>query len=306
MSAIDITGTALTIHAWVKFDAFGGVDRPAIGKWGAGNLQYFLMGSGTGKPDFRCDGTGGQTVATGSTTMSTGTWYALTGRKSGTGAGSGKVYLNGVEDGSVTASTTILNASSPLRFGADSFGNLLDGSVAEVAIWDIALTPDEIAALGKGVSPLLIQPQNLKGYWPLYGAGSPEPDLSGNRNNATITGSVSAANHAPVGLYVPDAGAGFSTENTVVPTIAVPFISSATSVFAPTLAASGAVPLTVPFIAATTTVYAPTIQSNSIDLPFIAATTAAYPPRLVGLGMGVSVAFADTMLEPYPTWTRIG
>ena len=37
---------------------------------------------------------------------------------------------------------------------------------------------------------------------PLYGVASPEPDLSGNGNNGTVTGTV-LADHAPVGPYVP-------------------------------------------------------------------------------------------------------
>jgi hypothetical protein len=31
---------------------------------------------------------------------------------------------------------------------------------------------------------------NLKGWWPLDGYQSPEPDLSGNGNNGTLTGTA--------------------------------------------------------------------------------------------------------------------
>lgn len=44
----------------------------------------------------------------------------------------------------------------------------VDGSSAEAAIWDVALTDEEVASLSVGVSPLLVRPQSLKGYWPMF------------------------------------------------------------------------------------------------------------------------------------------
>lgn len=43
----------------------------------------------------------------------------------------------------------------------------IDGRIAEVAIWDVILTPGEMAAVTRGVSPLLIRPGNLQEYLPL-------------------------------------------------------------------------------------------------------------------------------------------
>jgi hypothetical protein len=42
-----------------------------------------------------------------------------------------------------------------------------EGSLAEVAFWDVELTATEMSALGAGVSPLLIRPANLVYYAPL-------------------------------------------------------------------------------------------------------------------------------------------
>lgn len=43
----------------------------------------------------------------------------------------------------------------------------MEGRVAEVGIWDVALDDDEIAALASGFSPLFIRPQSLVYYAPL-------------------------------------------------------------------------------------------------------------------------------------------
>jgi len=44
----------------------------------------------------------------------------------------------------------------------------MDGRVAEAAIWNVAMSDDEVAALAAGASPLTIRTQNLVAYWPLW------------------------------------------------------------------------------------------------------------------------------------------
>lgn len=76
----------------------------------------------------------------------------------------------------------------------------LNGSLAEAAIWDVALTDDQMRMLAGRRCALRVRPDRLVatgGYWPFYGTGSPEPDLSGRGNNGTVTGAV-VADHAPV------------------------------------------------------------------------------------------------------------
>lgn len=75
------------------------------------------------------------------------------------------------------------NAGSPIRF--------FSGRLAEVAIWTVALDAAEVAALGKGFSPLLIRPTSLAAYWPLdrnsfnKGAGTTTLDRWKNGHNLT-------------------------------------------------------------------------------------------------------------------------
>jgi hypothetical protein len=82
----------------------------------------------------------------------------------------------------------------------DGPSNIFTGSIAEVGIWNVALTAAEIAALATGVQPRYVRPGSLVAYYPLWGlsGSSTEPDLSGSANNLTLTGSPTQANHGPV------------------------------------------------------------------------------------------------------------
>jgi hypothetical protein len=81
----------------------------------------------------------------------------------------------------------------------------MSGRIAEVAIWNAALTDAEVAALASGVRAWMLRPANLKVYAPLWGVGSPEPDYSGNAFHFTVTGAAQA-DHAPVAPFSPWAG----------------------------------------------------------------------------------------------------
>jgi hypothetical protein len=70
--------------------------------------------------------------------------------------------------------------------GTSTVGNAHDGLIAEVGIWNVALTPAEIASLAKGVTCDKVRPQSLKFYAPLI------RDLQDVRDGLTITNTNSA------------------------------------------------------------------------------------------------------------------
>ncbi len=103
------------------------------------------------------------------------------------------IYLNGGSKG--TSNTSVIpagldNTAIGIRATASPAAPL-NGEIAEVAIWNVALTDAEVAILAAGFSPLLVNPQGLVAYWPLIGRTSPEIDLVGG-NNLTVTESVVA------------------------------------------------------------------------------------------------------------------
>lgn len=311
VAAIDITGTALTLSLWAYPDSSGNGIILAKDGGGTTSLQYRIWyNSGIPGYEFDIGDTSNLDVASGGA-IATGVWQHLGLVKNGTGAGALKGYQDGTEVGSVTSNRTIANQSATLRFGGRSADNIFmfDGKIAEVAIWDAALSAAELAALAKGVSPLLIRPANLKGYWPLWGVGSPEADLSGNKNNATITGTVNAANHAPTGPYAPpglpstfggttvsSAKAGFGIAGTNGYGVSESVFTELGRGIAGTVGA-GAKQVTSAGTTSTKAGYA--------IVGTVGGTSGTGGTGVATYTQGVSVAFGDALLDPFPLWTRI-
>jgi hypothetical protein len=101
------------------------------------------------------------------------------------------VYVDGssvtVTEGGTAPSGTHNTNSASYTLGnmQETLGRVWDGSLAEFAIWNAILTSDEAAALGKGVSPLLIRPALLIEYIPMIG-----PATSWVAGATTITGTA--------------------------------------------------------------------------------------------------------------------
>jgi len=100
-------------------------------------------------------------------TYDSGAWIAFAGR------GSSNTVFDVDVDGAVvtgpTTSTSWAN-SSDVQIGArltPSISLPLTGSVAAVAIWDVALTDADVAQLVAGFSPRRVRPQSLRWYAPL-------------------------------------------------------------------------------------------------------------------------------------------
>lgn len=116
------------------------------------------------------------------------TWVSATERR---------LYINGAQ----AAGGTGLPSRNPgqrsdFRLSNNGDGNStlrFNGLLGEWGVWDMALTAAEIAALGKGVSPLRIRPARLTHYWPLFGRRSPEPDLMGGIDLTLNNGPTQAA-----------------------------------------------------------------------------------------------------------------
>lgn len=130
-----------------------------------------------------------------SSLLTANAWNHLVGTYNGTTL---KLYVNGTQTGT-TATPSSLNYTGPngLFFGDyDNNGlgaNFYSGRLADIGIWNTALTQGEISALARGVRCHVIRRPNLLAYWPLDGLVSPEVDLGGQKFNGTLTGTSAAA-----------------------------------------------------------------------------------------------------------------
>ncbi len=206
-SSVNVTGTTLTLSAWVRYTTLpSSPTNPFfIARWDSpgSKLQYVLGAlNPTGKFIFAVGNGSGTASTTLSCTssVSTGIWYHVAATLSGS---SQIIYQNGVNCGSNSAGISMgANGLRTCIVGASISGNncstvnnYLIGQEAEVAIWNVKLTPNEITALANCTSPPVVHGgTSLVGYWPLWGIDSPEQDYSGNKDSGAVTGAT-AGNH---------------------------------------------------------------------------------------------------------------
>lgn len=112
-----------------------------------------------------------------------------------------RAFLDGGSKGTETSTATPANldVTSIGRVGDSSPGGNMDGRIAEVGMWNVALTDDEIAALASGISPLRVRRSSLQAYYPLFAVGGDAINYAGGGNTLTDTNTVTNGDHAPVG-----------------------------------------------------------------------------------------------------------
>jgi hypothetical protein len=144
------------------------------------NRMAVSLGRSTGQGAFRVNITGttmlaqrvddtGAPNASSSTTVANtvGVWYhaAAVFLPSGSNVTG---YINGVAGTPATNSGTTLSTLDRVvigaRLSAGTPGLYFDGEIAEVVMWNAALTADEIGALADNYRPDIIRPQNLVFY----------------------------------------------------------------------------------------------------------------------------------------------
>jgi hypothetical protein len=176
-TSISGAGSALTVAFW-----FNPASTAAAQHMVSGTGFYVATG---GSATINYSG-----VITGSATLSVGTWYHIALTTSGS---TGNAYFSGASDGSSVVSAGSLNNGDHVAAGDQiGGGNYTNGSLADVAIWNVALSSSDIAKLAAGYRPVDVNSANLVLWWPLSGYSSPEPDISGNANNGTLTGTSQA------------------------------------------------------------------------------------------------------------------
>ena len=198
-----VSAYPITIAAWVYLStAQAGelvyiVENPGASSY----VELIIRDNGGGSWRIVAGANGAGTRAFSTTVLSTGQWYHACGTYTSTATRS--VYTDG--GGSATNNTAAGAFAGVNNTGVAcntlDVGATFDGRMAEVAVWSVVLDADEITALAKGFSPLLIRPQSLAAYWPLFGNDSPELDRGKNKFDLTLTATPTKADH--VRMYTP-------------------------------------------------------------------------------------------------------
>ncbi len=164
--------TTFSISAWVNADDWDG------GNTGAANVETWILA--------RDDNTLGRSFAFGVTaTAAVKKWgLQINGAFTAGGlsapalstwiqfgcagtSGNWAVYQNGA---SVATDTTATGATTIGQRTYVDFQGFANARIAEVGFWNVILTAAEMAALGRGYSPILIRPDSLLSYVPLVRA----------------------------------------------------------------------------------------------------------------------------------------
>jgi len=130
-----------------------------------GNNRHILQSNPTPAITATSNAGAGAQVSTGPT-ITSNVWSSGVGRFSATN--SRLSYLDGsagtVNTGNATVTFNQLLIAATTN---TSRTNHFNGDLADIAVWDVALTDDEIVSLAKGFKPYRIRPQSLRTYVPL-------------------------------------------------------------------------------------------------------------------------------------------
>jgi hypothetical protein len=196
---IEITG-AVSVCCWIK--STGSYNSPvsvlaAKGSTAGDGRAYTLQLTSDGKVSSNNNATGvgaNNFITNGTTIIGTNWRHAAHTYNPSTFA---RVYLDAALDGERTSGVpaSVYNNASNLQIGGYVGASLFfDGLIAEVGIWDAALTQPEIASLADGMTCNKVRPQSLVFYAPLV------RDLQDVKGGLTITNNNTAtvANHPRV------------------------------------------------------------------------------------------------------------
>jgi len=184
-----LVSTTGSISAWIKVNSVG-TNRTVAAKFDAGNnlREWLLMVDSNDKIIFNVQddkaANDANTIATGTTSLSVDTWYHVVGTFSP--SGNVKIYLNNtLEDTSTNPATNgCENTAEEIYIGRNGDGAYFDGTIQNVAIWDIALTAGDVEDLYNSGTPTNLQ--NPASYdtpnakWSVYNV----TDMNNMFNNA--------------------------------------------------------------------------------------------------------------------------
>ena len=218
----DFTGS-FTIEALVRprEAAVGGI----VSKYGASG--YSLALTAAGKVNGYLDGSGSNSFDFDSDTTLELNAFSMVSLVYNTTANTATIYINGVKDAQVAATVDPVDQAGDLRIGQNS-GVSFPGDIAEVRLWDVARTAEEIAgyqyAGWDGV------PGNLIGWWKFgEGTGTTLGDSAETPHNGTITGTGALTYYLYDAVATGSAHGKIDTTTTTAATLATGWIPGTTA-----------------------------------------------------------------------------
>ena len=196
VASAPVTAAPLTLACWFRANNLTSTGGLITLTTSANDINYFTLyasGGVAGDPVQLLDGTPNFPATSTTAGFSANTWHHACGVQSSTT--SRTVYLDAGSSATNTSSVTAAGLNQLTIGGFKSAaGNFFSGLIAEVGIWNVSLTQQEIASLAAGYTCDKVRPQGLVFYAPLV------RNLQDVKGGLTITNNNSAtvANHPRV------------------------------------------------------------------------------------------------------------
>jgi hypothetical protein len=183
---------AMTISAWVYLCSAATHIVVSNETTNASGTSLAILSGGAIR--YRTNQAGASTTVTSSATVPTGAWTHVAVIRNGSNV---TFYINGANVGTSSGISNPVAATVSFRIGGDvnAGGTYLDGMIADVHLYSVALSDPQIATLASTstASPNYVFSPSLKGWWWITeGTGSAITDYSGAATNA------GTATNAPV------------------------------------------------------------------------------------------------------------
>jgi hypothetical protein len=162
------TALPITMACWFNSDSTT-VNQRLVGLYESGSsyVDLGIRGADAGDPVAAVANTNGTVQIVGTTAgYSANTWHHACGVFTSTT--SRTAYIDGGNSATGTNTIAQVGNISTTRIG-NFFTDIqyMDGRIAEVGIWNVALTQPEIASLARGMTCEKVRPQSLVFYTPL-------------------------------------------------------------------------------------------------------------------------------------------
>lgn len=163
-SSAPVTTTPCTIAGWVYPDELVSTFTLCCLDYDSNNYRQVGIDS-NGKVRARSrDSSTSATAFTSTTNTNLNEWKHIAGVFAS--ATSRKAYLNGGgKSENTTSATPTASANTKIGYTTGLSTSYASGKIAEVGIWNIALSDSEISALAAGADPRTIQPSYLQELW---------------------------------------------------------------------------------------------------------------------------------------------
>lgn len=198
---LGLTGYPFSFFCWFNGTSFGGSQRTLFSLYENANdfidTVNVIITTGS-KLKLVCrDAVNGYVEFETSATATAGVWSSAAAIWAA--SNSRALYLNGANKVTNTGATAIgladINRMALGAFRQTPTIEFFAGQIAHAAMWNTALTDDDVAMLHAGLHPTRVKSTSLRAYWSLSGKDSPEVDIVG-RNDLTVT-NATVSNEEP-------------------------------------------------------------------------------------------------------------